>query len=113
MKSVILLFLLVTSHLYAQMPASLMGRDSIPAIFPPDLPDQMPNARPNNSFYRYQLEPTNTTRATVDNMPVHIPDSSVNYTILRSYQNNWPQDPQHQRFLRPVPPVYPKNGRRR
>jgi hypothetical protein len=67
-------------------------------VFPPDL---MPNARPNNAFYRNPLDPPNVMRATLDNMPIKVPDSSTQYTILRSYQ-------QHFKLGEPAPMIKPQ-----
>lgn len=61
----------------AQTPAITTRRDSIPdkAI------RSMPAVRPDNSFYRDPNDPPRVLRATLDNMPVKGPDSSVQYTM--------------------------------
>jgi len=98
------LFVLLTGCAYAQMPANRIQRDSIPSVFPPDL---MPNARSTNSFYRYQMDPRTIMRATLDNMPVKVPDSSTHYTMLRSFQKYVkPEEPM--RILKPQPRIIPK-----
>ncbi len=102
--------LLLAGGTYAQTPAKAIRLDSIPAgkiapILPPDL---MPNVRPDNSFYRDHRDPENVVRATLDNMPVKVPDSSTNYTMLRSFgQPIKPNEPPTQRF-KFMPPVVPK-----
>ncbi|WP_461113429.1 hypothetical protein [Spirosoma jeollabukense] len=105
----LLCLLFLTNVGYAQVPAQSVRRDSVPEVFPPrvDSPDRMPNARPNNSFYRYHAGQS-TRRATLDNMPVKIPDSSTHYTMLRSYGNyEKPEEPPMQ-FLKPMKPVLPR-----
>ncbi|WP_461043096.1 hypothetical protein [Spirosoma harenae] len=107
MKIVCLFFLLLTGIAYAQVPSSIIRRDSLPKVFPPDI---MPNARPNNSFYRHPNDPKNVMRATLDNMPIKVPDSSTQYIILRSYQKYLkPDEPQI--FLKPMPKIVPKRFR--
>lgn len=101
----LLLLLLVTGCAYAQAPTKAVRRDSLPGIFPPDL---MPNARPNNSFYRDHRDPKNVMRATLDNMPVKVPDSSTNYTMLRSFGNHVKPNEPPMQFLKPMLPVLPK-----
>ncbi len=61
----------------AQTPATTLRRDSIPdnAI------SSMPAFRPGNLFYRNPSDPPSVVRATLDNMPVKGPDSSVQYTM--------------------------------
>ena len=101
----LLVLLFFTSHIYAQPPQRAIRRDSMPNVLPPDL---MPNVRPGNSFYRHHLDPPNVVRATLDNMPVKVPDSSTNYTMLRSNQRPWkPAEPPMQ-LLKPIRPVLPK-----
>ncbi|RAI78127.1 hypothetical protein HMF3257_35830 [Spirosoma telluris] len=77
------LFLFITSFAYAQVPGTAVRRDSMPLVFPPDL---MPTARPNNLFYRDQTDSKNVIRATLDNMPVKVPDSAMIYTMRQSGQ---------------------------
>lgn len=101
----LLVLLLVSGYAYAQAPTKSIRRDSLPEIFPPDL---MPNARPNNSFYRDHRDPKNVMRSTLDNMPIKVPDSSTNYTMLHSFRNyGKPSEPPMQ-FLKPVLPILPK-----
>ncbi|MVM30186.1 hypothetical protein GO755_09085 [Spirosoma sp. HMF4905] len=101
----ICLLLFATSCAYAQLPTTVIRRDSMPSVFPPDL---MPNVRPNNSFYRYPTDSPNVVRATLDNMPVKVPDSSTNYTMMRSFQPYVMPQQQPQLFLKPMPRVVPK-----
>lgn len=103
-----LLLILLSSSAYAQIFRAGERRDSLPEVLPPDL---MPNARPNNSFYRYPTDAKNVMRATLDNMPIKVPDSSTNYTMMRSFPPyRKPQEPPLQ-FLKPMPPVVPKKFR--
>ena len=107
----LLLFLLLfAGYVYAQPPTKSTRRDSLPEVFPPDVdsPSKMPNARPHNSFYRYHLDPPNVVRATLDNMPVKIPDSSAYYTMLRSYQKYQKPDEPLMPFLKPMPRILPR-----
>ncbi|WP_461087496.1 hypothetical protein [Spirosoma gilvum] len=78
MKLVCILTLLTITCAMAQVPSTSIRNDSLPSVFPPDL---MPNARPQNSFYRHPMDPKNVRRATLDNMPIKVPDSSTAYTI--------------------------------
>lgn len=41
----------------------------------------MPTVRPNTSFYRDPRDGPNIVRATLDNMPVKGPDTSMTYTM--------------------------------
>ncbi|GAB2594588.1 hypothetical protein [Spirosoma areae] len=105
----LLSLLFITGCAVGQTPTKPIRRDSLPEVFPPhvDLPDLMPNARPTNSFYRNPRDPRNVVRATLDNMPIKVPDSSTYYTIRtppnQRYRKNEP--PQ---FLKPMPPVLPE-----
>ncbi|MBC8151657.1 MAG: hypothetical protein H7Z72_01970, partial [Bacteroidetes bacterium] len=90
-------------------PATSIRRDSVPHVFPPDL---MPNVRSGNSFYRYKSDPANVMRATLDNMPVKVTDSTTQYTMLRSRQTYLKPAEPPMRFLKPVPPVLPKNWKK-
>ena len=101
----LLAFLLITGCACAQTPQRVIRRDSVPDVLPPNL---MPNARPGNSFYRDPLDPPNVVRATVDNMPVKVPDSSTNYTLLRSNQRLWKPNGSPMPFLKPMRPVLPR-----
>jgi hypothetical protein len=113
----ILLPVLLTSYGFAQTPLTRVWRDSVPEehrqVFPPDL---MPNSRTDNSFYRYKSDPATVMRATLDNMPVKVTDSTTRYTMLRSYPNyvrpNEPPSFPFMPFLKPVPPVLPKNWKK-
>ncbi|MCK8493971.1 MULTISPECIES: hypothetical protein [Spirosoma] len=87
MKS-LLLMLLATGFAYAQLPATTIRRDSLP-----DTQRAMPTLLPANSFYRQPTDPDNVVRATLDNMPVKIPDSSTYYTLQR-YRPSYPPDKQ-------------------
>lgn len=78
MKLVCLCTLFTLTCAVAQVPSTSIRNDSVPSVFPPDL---MPNVQPNNSFYRHPMDPKNVVRATLDNMPIKVPDSSANYTI--------------------------------
>ncbi|WP_461106293.1 hypothetical protein [Spirosoma koreense] len=129
MKTLLGLFLL-TGVAYAQEPLKPVRRDSLPSVDSPgvDSPgfilpglnspdrvssdesttDLMPNARPNNSFYRYRTDSRQITRATTDHMSVKVPDSSMQYTMLQvSPKRARPKSPTPH-FLRPMPPVLPK-----
>ncbi|WP_461128964.1 hypothetical protein [Spirosoma aerophilum] len=70
---------LLTGSAFAQAPTKTVRRDSIPV----NGPIPMPTARQSNSFYRNPGDPPTIVRATVDNMPVKVPDTSMNYTMLR------------------------------
>ena len=83
MKILLVLLLLMAGHAHAQTSGALIRRDSLPDDSPAD---RMPNARPSNSFYRDPRDPKNVVRATLDNMPVRVPDSAVNYKIMQSKQ---------------------------
>ncbi|NDU95440.1 hypothetical protein [Spirosoma terrae] len=78
MNVITLLFLLMASYVHAQIPSTNVRRDSLPVT--PDA-GNMPNVRPNNSFYRAPGDPDNVVRATLDNMPIKVPDSSTRYSI--------------------------------
>ncbi len=82
MKTLFVL-LLLTGYAHAQTPRSPIRRDSLPKG---SLTELMPNARPSNSFYRDPRDSPNVVRATLDNMPIHMPDTSVIYTIQQSKQ---------------------------
>ena len=107
MKRATLFFLLLSGYAYAQAPYSIIRRDSLPSVFPPDvIPNAIPNARPNNSFYRHPSDPNNVVRATLDNMPIKVPDTSVYYSMLRS---NTPfRYQQLPNFQKPYPRILPK-----
>lgn len=75
MKLVFLL--LLADCAYAQTPATLIRRDSVPD----KVVNLMPSARPGNSFYRDPNDPPRVVRATLDNMPTKGPDSSVQYMM--------------------------------
>lgn len=100
----LLALLFLTGCAYAQSPVQSIRRDSIPDVFPPD---HMPNARPENSFYRYRTDPKNVMRATLDNMPIKVPDSSVTYLMQQKYLRLLPAEPPQQ-FLKPMPRIIPK-----
>jgi hypothetical protein len=102
--------LLLAGAAYAQPPTKAIRRDSLPELFPPDVESlsRMPNVRPRNSFYRNPLDPPNVVRATLDNMPIKVPDSSTNYTMLRSYQPYRKPSEPSMPFLKPMPRVVPK-----
>lgn len=73
---------------HAQRPATVFRRDSLPPVFPPDTdepgnPSPMPRVRPGNSFYRHRTDPPNVVRATLDNLPVLMPDTAIHYSALR------------------------------
>ncbi|WP_460955116.1 hypothetical protein [Spirosoma litoris] len=104
MKLVYLL-LFSTSCAYAQVPATAVRRDSLPSGFSVS---QMPIVGSNNSFYRSPTDPKNVVRATLDNMPIKVPDSSTNYTMMRSYQLHANPQQQPQLFLEPLPKIIPK-----
>ncbi|MBD2755702.1 hypothetical protein [Spirosoma validum] len=104
----LLALLFLSGCAYAQSPAQLIRRDSIPEVFPPD---HMPNSRPNNSFYRYHSDPKNVMRATLDNMPIKVPDTSVTYIMEQKYlRHRQPAEPPTQ-FLKPMPRIVPKRFR--
>ncbi|AKD55823.1 hypothetical protein [Spirosoma radiotolerans] len=103
--SKLLYLLLISAYAYAQGPVKSIRKDSIPEErqrFSPDLNEssRMPTARPNNSFYRTPKDGPNIVRATLDNMPISVPDSSTTYTMpgARRYPNG-PIEP---------PGLYPK-----
>lgn len=104
----LLALLFLTGYAYAQSPAQLIHRDSVPKVFPPD--DPMPNVRPENSFYRYRSDPKNVMRATLDNMPIKVPDSSITYLMKqKSLRYRQPAEPTP--FLKPMPRIVPKKFR--
>lgn len=114
MKQLLFLLVLSVSYGYAQTPLTHVRRDSVPEerhrnVFPPDL---MPNVRTDNSFYRYKSDPATVMRASLDNMPVKVADSTTRYTMLRSGQKFLKPDEPPMRFLKPVPPVLPKNWKK-
>lgn len=113
MKHILFLFVLTASYGYAQTPMTNVRRDSVPEergrIFPPDL---MPSVRTDNSFYRYPTDPKTVMRASLDNMPVKVADSATNYTMLRSSQKLLKPDEPPMQFLKPIPPVLPKNWKK-
>ncbi|GAB3698261.1 hypothetical protein GCM10027592_23170 [Spirosoma flavus] len=111
MKRVTLLLLFLSGFAHAQVSSSFIRRDSVPSVFPPDV---IPNARPNNSFYRYHSDPNYVLRATLDNMPVKVPDTSTYYSALRPYrhfQKNLRQE-EMPSFIKPMPNVLPRRFRR-
>lgn len=97
--------LLLTGYAHAQSPAQLIRQDSLPKVFPPD---HIPTVRPNNSFYRYPTDPANVMRATLDNMPIKVPDSSTHYTMLRSYQKYRKPEEIPMPLIKPMPHILPK-----
>ncbi|MBD2700435.1 hypothetical protein IC229_07305 [Spirosoma sp. BT702] len=111
MKCVTLLLLFLSGFAHAQVSSSFIRRDSVPSVFPPDV---MPNARSNNSFYRYHSDPNNVVRATLDNMPVKVPDTSTYYSALRPYRHFQ----QHFRkedlppLIKPMPNILPRRFRK-
>ncbi len=86
-----LILLLLTGSAYAQPPGARVRRDSLPDS---SLTGVMPSIRPSNAFYRDKRDPKNVVRATLDNMPVMVPDSSVDYPMMRPKQ----------RYRMPYPP---------
>lgn len=80
--------LLITGCVWAQTPKNIpwdsLSEKLSPRIMPPDF---MPSARPDISIYRKPGDQMNVMRATIDNMPVKVPDSSTHYTMLRAFQN--------------------------
>jgi hypothetical protein len=68
----IYLFLLLSGPVLAQVPPKAqIRRDSV-------LPgEQMPTFRPRNDFYRRPGDHPNVVRATLDNMPVWVSDTSA------------------------------------
>ncbi|WP_420147595.1 hypothetical protein [Spirosoma sp.] len=100
--------LMLTGCVYAQSPTQLIRRDTLPEGMPPD---HIPNARPNNSFYRYHTDPKNVMRASLDNMPIKVPDSSVTYLMeQKPLRYRQPAEPPMQ-FLKPMPRIVPKRFR--
>ncbi|QJW89606.1 hypothetical protein HNV11_09530 [Spirosoma taeanense] len=93
----LLLLLLVMGVAHAQRPTGPVRCDSLPQVFPPA---RMPNIRPGNAFYQLPSDPKHVVRATLDNMPVKVPEASVEYTMLQSYP----------RYPKPAPslPVLPQ-----
>lgn len=82
----LLYLLLISSCAFAQAPVNSIRKDSIPEEKKRFLPDKsssspMPTVRPNNSFYRDPNDGPNIVRATLDNMPVKGPDTSMTYTM--------------------------------
>ena len=74
-----LIFLLLTGCAYAQVPT-----DSVRVKWSPARPfNPMPVVRPGNDFYRDSKDPPHVVRATLDNMPITGPDSSMRYTMPR------------------------------
>ncbi|ADB37555.1 hypothetical protein [Spirosoma linguale] len=90
--------LLLVGFAHGQSPMASIRLDSLPEVrsdtlFLPDIhtpfrrsPGMMPTSRPRNSFYRYPTELPNVVRATLDNMPVKVPDTSTYYTMMRSFK---------------------------
>ena len=99
----LLILLVSTGFVCAQTVEKAIRRDSVPEVRPPD--GQMPVVRPGTSFYRLKTDPKNVMRATTDNMPVKIPDSSTYYTMLHSSpsQYRYKMKP----FTQPVVPPPP------
>lgn len=82
--SKLLYLLLLSGCAYAQAPTKSIRKDSIPEErrWPvPDLHTFMPTKQPNNAFYRDPRDGPNVVRATLDNMPIKGPDSSIMYTM--------------------------------
>ena len=82
MKLLLSSLLLIAGYANAQLPVSTARPDSIPDIHSPG---KMPYVRPGNSFYRDHRDPNNIVRATLDNMPVKVPDSSEQFTMQQVY----------------------------
>ncbi len=57
----------------------------------------MPTERPENDFYRDPKDPKHVVRATLDNMPVLMADTTVRHTML-----------QHRNHRRPRPRKSPR-----
>ena len=106
MKS-LLCFWLLAGCAYAQVPEKTFRRDTLPVMFSPD---NMPVTRPNNSFYRYQVDPNTVMRAATDNMPVSVPDSSVRYAMKQRYQRHR-QAPESPLPILPMPRIRPEKVR--
>lgn len=105
MKTV--LMFLLTSCCYAQMPDpdALIKADAEPleeVIVEPVPPGRMPIVRPSTSFYRLKTDPKNVVRATTDNMPVKMPDSSITYTMMQAPRSQYRY--KMRPFARPVLP---------
>lgn len=84
----LLILLLLTGAVRAQVPTAPVKRDSVPTDVPGEA---IPTIRPNNGFYRNTDDPKNVMRASLDNMPVKTPDSSVIYTMPQSGRYGRPQ----------------------
>ena len=111
----LLYLLLISGCAYAQVPVKSIRKDSIPeerrlALPNLDLSSIMPTARPTNSFYRDPKDGPNIVRATLDNMPVKVPDSSTIYTMPGAeryrYRKGLIEPPTL--FPKPFPPIAPK-----
>ncbi|GAB3794223.1 hypothetical protein GCM10028819_07250 [Spirosoma humi] len=61
----------------------------------------MPAVRPTNSFYRDPKDGPGVVRATLDNMPVKVPDTSMMYTM--------PGANRHPKTLLDPPTLFPKS----
>ncbi|GAB3782433.1 hypothetical protein GCM10028818_38280 [Spirosoma horti] len=101
----LLYLVLISGCAYAQVPIESIRKDSIPEKRQRFLPDinsssSMPAVRPNNAFYRDPKDGPNIVRATLDNMPIKVPDTSMTYTMPgASLYPKGPIDP---------PGLYPK-----
>ncbi|WP_338868256.1 hypothetical protein WBJ53_17055 [Spirosoma sp. SC4-14] len=104
MKQSILFLFLISGYAYAQRPVTISRRDSIPADVPMD---RMPNSRPGNSFYRDSRDPQNVVRATLDNMPVSVPDTLAYYTMKVHGQQGPKRRPP--RYWKSVPLTPPRH----
>ncbi len=76
----LIFLLLMAGCAYAQTPVATVARDSVPDKGV----NLMPTVRPGNSFYRDPNDPPRVVRATLDNMPIKGPDSSMQYTMQQT-----------------------------
>jgi hypothetical protein len=103
MKLILPVLLFSAAYASAQLPVSTARPDSIPDI---PFSGTMPIARPGNSFYRDHRDPNNVVRATLDNMPVKVPDSSEHFFMQQVYPPSWQRiEPNRQRPG--LPPIVP------
>jgi|GEM_PF-2469126 len=99
MKRSVLFLFLISGYAHAQVLIPVSRLDSIPSDVPMD---RMPNSRPGNSFYRDSRDPQNVVRATLDNMPVSVPDTAAYYTMkVHGLQGPKLRSP---RYWKSVPP---------
>ncbi|WP_461146908.1 hypothetical protein [Spirosoma pulveris] len=120
MIKILPVLLLLVGCAYGQSPMTFFRLDSLPdvgphKVFPPAVhtpfrlsPGMMPTSRPRNSFYRYPTDLPNVVRATLDNMPVKVPDTSTYYTMLRSFRRPFRQVDPPEPLQKPVLPELPK-----